>query len=360
MNYKINILTGGNSSEFYASVKSYENVLKDCNLKDSKIEIVNVFFITKDGVILHSDKKLPKKMEDLFVGGRFFSIYELPNELKKTNLYTFSLLMGNYGEDGSYQGFANMYDLRGSFGSIVNSAVSMDKYIMANIIKSINPEICYIDTLKIFKTTKLLDIIKFVENVKSDYFVIKPNNLGSSILTYKFKKDDLIHFLKKNKSIFKYDDEFLIQKYIKGQEYTVGVFRDLDKIKILSPMKLISKNNFLGYKEKHSSNNIKMLFSGIKNDLKNKLIKSAYDVFVKNNFTNFARIDFIESDNNLYFLEINTIPGLTEHSPFTQMLKKEKISINEMIYKLIVNSLKKSKMSTNFNEFVIKKYMNLE
>lgn len=352
--HKINILTGGNSSEFYASVKSYENVLKDCSLKNSKIEIINVFFITKDGVIVHNGKKLPTKTEDLYSGGIFFNIYELPNKLKETNLYTFSLLMGNYGEDGSYQGFANMYDLKGSFGSIVNSAISMDKYIMSNLVKSINPEVCFIETLKIFKSTKISEIKKFLENLKFNYFVIKPNNLGSSILTYKFRKEELLNFIKKNKDMFKYDDEFLIQSFIDGQEYTVGVFKDRDSLKVLNPIKLVSKNNFLGYNEKHSSGKIKMLFSGIKNDLKNKLIFYASEIFIKNNFTNFVRIDFIESNGKLYFLEINTIPGLTKHSPFTQMLKKESISINEMIFKFINNSMNRSKMSTNFNEFIIK------
>ncbi len=353
--YKINILTGGNSSEYYSSVKSYENIIDILNKKKSKIKIENVFFIQKDFVIVHNSKKLPKNEKELHKGGIKIDIFNLPEELKKTDIYSFSLLMGNHGEDGDIQGLAEFYDLNGSFGRVASSSCSMNKNMMSRIIKSdFDPSLLkIIPEIKITKSTKISEINKFIDSLNSEYFVIKPNKLGSSILTYKIDRNKIINFIKNNKSIFKYDDQFLLQEFILGSDITVGIFENENKIIILDPIDQITKKHFLGYNEKHDvSSSIKMSYK-IEDKLKDKLTNISKTIF-ENYFENYVRIDYVVNDYGIYFLEVNTIPGLTKYSPFTLMLDKRNISIDSMICGFIEKSLKIKKLDIDFDKFKMK------
>ncbi|MEZ7821312.1 MAG: hypothetical protein QMB51_03320 [Patescibacteria group bacterium] len=353
--YSINILIGGNSSESYSSIKSYNHIINILNKKKSKIIVENVFFIEKDFVIVYDFKKIPKTEKDLKKRGVKIDLFDLPKELKKTGLYSFSLLMGNHGEDGDIQGISQFYGLSGSFGDVISSSFSMSKSIMSKIIKTDfdNNLIKIILEIKITKNTKITDIRKFINSSVSEYFVIKPNKLGSSILTFKIEREKVVDFIKNNKNIFKYDNQFLLQEFIFGMDVTVGVFENKNNIIVLDPINQITRKHFLGYAEKHDVNNsIKMSYK-IKDELKYKLTNISENIF-KNYFQNYIRIDYIVNSNGIYFLEVNTIPGLTKYSPFTVMLNKKRINIDEMIFGFIEKSLKIKKTEIDFEKFKLR------
>jgi D-alanine-D-alanine ligase len=150
---------------------------------------------------------------------------------------------------------------------------------------------------------------------------VKPNNGGSSIGMSKVNvENDLSEAIQK---AFKEDDQVLVEEFIKGREFTIGVFKSNGKVISMPITEIITENEFFDYQAKYSGASQEItpaiLEAAIADKIRAAAIK-AYSIF---NCNGVIRIDFIydASSEAPYMLEINTVPGQSEASIIPQQVR---------------------------------------
>ena len=184
---------------------------------------------------------------------------------------------------------------------------------------------------------KTYDLHKIINKLNFPMFV-KANNSGSSFGVYKaYNKDELKKFIV---DIFKIDNEIIIERFIDGREFSIGVTNFGKEIKVLAVTELISENDFFDYEAKYEGKHKEVTPANINLDLENKLKTEAKKIYKVLKLSGFSRIDFIVENQLPYFLEINTIPGMTEHSIFPKQVRLNNLNMTELFTEIIQNTLK--------------------
>ena len=272
------------------------------------------------------------------------SIYDFDGNYKNLYEYTkdfdlvFNALHGGEGEDGTIQNFFEESNINFTGSSSKASRVAMDKHLTKKICFKNNiptPDWMYSKSIK--NTT---EISKF--NNKS--IVVKPSDEGSSIgLTIincfhhnnASKKNELNRAIKNS---LKVSDNYIIEEYIKGREVTVGVL-DNSTFPVLE---IVPDNFYYDYECKYSKGKSKYIVPAeINDDLSQKIQNYALDIFKIIGCSNYARVDFrLSNQNQIYLLEINTLPGFTETSLFPKAAKSIGLSYSNLLEKIIQISKK--------------------
>jgi D-alanine-D-alanine ligase len=184
---------------------------------------------------------------------------------------------------------------------------------------------------------KSYDLNKIIYKLNFPMFV-KANNSGSSFGVYKaYNEDELNKFIV---DVFKIDKEIIIEKFIDGREFSIGVTNFDKEIKVLAVTELMSENDFFDYEAKYEGKHKEVTPANINLDLENKLKKEAKKIYEVLKLSGFSRIDFIVENQLPYFLEINTIPGMTEHSIFPKQIRLNNLNMTELFTQIIQNTLK--------------------
>jgi len=295
-NKKIGVLYGGTSSEREISLKSGKAVL--AALKRLKLNAVGID-AGKDAA-----EKIKKAKIDLAV----------------------IMLHGKMGEDGTIQGLLEIMRVPYTGCGVFASSASMDKIITKRILESckiLTPGWTNIKKYESFKEPKKYPVI------------VKPARQGSAIgvSLVKSKKE----FFNAAKNAFKYDDEILVEQFIKGTEITVGVLGG----KALPVVEIVPKGKFYDFKSKYAK-------GGSKHIIPARISKKAYalaqktaaQVFKALNCRAVSRIDMIVDKNGkAWVLENNTLPGMTETSLLPDEAKACGMSFDDLVLKIIECSL---------------------
>ena len=175
---------------------------------------------------------------------------------------------------------------------------------------------------------------EILKSLKLPLFV-KPNNGGSSLGISKVKTaTELQGALDK---AFKEDDQVLVEEFISGREFTIGVYKSKGTIIALPITEIISKNEFFDFEAKYLGASEEITPAKVDEAVAEKVrseAKKAYSVF---NCNGIVRIDFIynEADGNAYMLEINTVPGQSEASLVPQQVVAMGMTLKEFYSALI-------------------------
>jgi len=311
---KIAILMGGPSSEHEISLKSGMNVYHNLPDKYLKIPIVidkNLFWHI-DGK-KYSQRKAIKLLKE-----------------KKIDL-VFLTLHGKYGEDGKIQRILNKAKIKFTGSEEKASKIGIDKLKTYSVLKK--HKILFPETYT---------ANEFIKKFKYNFpfpIVIKPNDGGSSIGVSILKKDlNKKNFLKALNYAKKYSRKIIVQRYIEGLEVTCGVLgsRPLEPTLILP-----QKRDFFDYFSKYSPNATKEITPApLEKKIIKKIKKTAIKVHKIIGCKHFSRTDMILSNNKIYVLEINTIPGLTKTSLLPQQAKAKGIDFSLFLDKIIKLALK--------------------
>ncbi len=165
--------------------------------------------------------------------------------------------------------------------------------------------------------------------------VVKPASCGSSVgITIVNNMSELYRALTSAK---KYDSEVLIEEYIKGREFSVGI---LDN-KPLPPIEIEVFTGFYDYNNKYQTGLAKETCpADIDNNLTNKLQNSALKIHKALYLKYYSRIDFIvDNQDEIYFLEANSLPGMTPTSLLPQEAEAVGIDYNELCHRIAMNAL---------------------
>ena len=140
--------------------------------------------------------------------------------------------------------------------------------------------------------------------------------------------------------IYKNHDELMIEKYINGREMTVTVFEDNNKSESIAVTEIISKNNFFDYNAKYTKGlSSHIIPANLTKEIYDKCMSYAKIIHDKIGCKNLSRSDFLFSEDEIYFLEINSQPGLTPLSLVPEQLMYKNINFDLLIKKIIESSL---------------------
>ena len=238
----------------------------------------------------------------------------------------FNALHGPIGEDGNIQGLLNIMGIPYTHSGVQASAIAMDKIR--------TKEICSKAGLSCPDGSSLSrNDISLLELEKRP-FVIKPKSQGSSIGVHIVRpKDNYIPFLKK----WSYGEELVIEKFIPGRELTVGVLNGI----ALCVTEITSERGFYDYNAKYEPGGSKHIIPA---DLPDKIVRKALDQAVVAHKTlgcrGITRSDFRYDDTDgdlgdLYFLEINTQPGMTSTSLVPEQASYAGMTFSELLIQLL-------------------------
>ena len=172
-----------------------------------------------------------------------------------------------------------------------------------------------------------INTVKIIEKVGLPCFV-KPNRSGSSFgISKVYKEENLEDAIMK---ACKEDEEILIESFLDGKEVSVGVIEYQGKIEVLPITEIVSENDFFDYEAKYKGKSKEITPARISDVEKKKVINTARKVYRVLNMSGFSRSEFILVDGEPYFLEINTVPGMTEESLLPQQAKEASISLTDL------------------------------
>ncbi|MNS07352.1 D-alanine--D-alanine ligase [compost metagenome] len=252
----------------------------------------------------------------------------------------FIAIHGTPGEDGKLQGYFDMIGLPYTTCNAIVSAVTFNKSFCNKVVNDFG-------VVKIAKSVHLFkedsySLGSILEKVQLPVFV-KPNEGGSSIATTKVSKvEDLQGAIE---AVFKVDTQALIEEYIEGRELTMGVYRIGNDISTLPPTEIISKNEFFDYAAKYNNESDEITPAQITDDILTTLQDKAKVIFLRLNCKGFVRMDFILNKHNheLYFLEVNTMPGQSERSLIPQQVRAAGMELSDFYEQMLEECLRNKK-----------------
>jgi len=297
---------GGPSAEYDVSLLSGKNV---CSALDKeKYEILPVV-INRSGEWQIPVEELQKKIDVAFIS-----------------------LHGEFGEDGTVQSILEQAGIVYTGSSPLSSALGMNKIFSALLFKANDLNVP--DFMVVNKKDNPNDLKPIFDLP----WIVKPANRGSSVgVTIIRKEEDLIPAVQHALS---FSRDALIQKYLFGLELTCGVIDDgRDKITPLIPTEIIPRtSHFFDYSAKYTPRASEEITPPRLTDSMIQLIqKTAVKTHQVIGASGVSRTDMIltHHDNNLYILEINTIPGMTSTSLLSQGARAAGISFSELLDKII-------------------------
>lgn len=318
----IAIVAGGDSSEFEVSVKSAIEVSKVLSSR----YIVYIIMI----------KGTDWYWEDQ--NGGYFNIdkndFTLPtSELRVRFNAVFIAIHGTPGENGYLQGYFEIMGIPYTSCDAFCSALTFNKQACKLFLKEY--KIPMAEAILIRKNDNR-DLDNIVKQIGMPCFV-KPNASGSSFGVTKVKnKEDLLPAISE---AFKEGNEVMIEAFMDGREVACGVVKTKDKSIILPVTEIVSKNEFFDYEAKYTPGRSDEItpanFPSEVINLIQRLSSMIYDLLGCNGI---VRVDFIVIGGNPFFLEINTIPGMTKESLVPKQAEVAGIPLREL-YSMVLEDL---------------------
>jgi len=264
------------------------------------------------------------------------------NFFNKTYDVIFPLFHGQVGEDGLIQGMFDFFSYPYIGDDCVSSAIANDKTIVKQICYQLG--ILTTEFLSFSKVEWDLSSDRIINNIENKFtypIFVKPPNLGSSIGISKVKnKEDLFSAILR---VFKYSSKVLIENYIDGKEYGIGVIGHKELI-VSIPCEFPESDNgdFFSYNEKYGINaKDEIIPPRIDDTTIKKLQNFALLVFRKFNLSGMARIDCFIKNNIIYLNEINTVPGFGGNSVFNRIWNASGYDLRKLIDILTIAAFEK-------------------
>jgi D-alanine-D-alanine ligase len=323
MRKTIALLTGGTTGEWVVSVKSAATIAQ--NLDADKFEVYKIM-LTQQGWFYE-----PADSVKIAVDRNDFSL--TINGKKIVFDGVFIAIHGSPGEDGKLQGYFDMLDIPYTTCDALTSAITMNKGYTKAIVKDID-QLNVAKSVQIFNKT-FYDLEQIKKDLQLPYFV-KPNNGGSSIGMSKVNiADDLDLAVEK---AFAEDSQVLIEEFISGREFTIGIVKLDGKITVLPATEVETGKEFFDFEAKYTPGvATETTPARIRPETRDRVAKIAEAVYVKLNCRGVVRMDFILSGDEagFYFIEINTIPGQTGTSFIPQQIAATGMKLNDFYTKLV-------------------------
>jgi D-alanine-D-alanine ligase len=318
----IAIAAGGDSPEYEISVKSAREVYKALSSR------YLVYIIIIRGTSWYWED--PK--------GRYHNIDKndfslLINDSRTRFDAVFIAIHGTPGENGLLQGYLEMLKIPFSTCDTFTSALTFNKQACKLFLKEYKIPMAEAILLRKNET---VNIELIISRLGLPCFV-KPNDSGSSFGVSKVTKtEEMLPALEK---AFRESDEVLIEAFMKGREVACGVVRTKSATLVLPVTEIISKNEFFDYEAKYTSGKSDEITPAeLSADITDNIQKYSREIYDILGCRGIVRVDFIVVNSKPFFLEINTVPGMTKESIVPKQAHAAGIGLEEL-YSMVIEDL---------------------
>lgn len=237
----------------------------------------------------------------------------------------FIALHGRYGEDGTIQGALELMNIPYTGSGVMASAVGMDKWrtkLLWRAAGIVTPDFALIDAATDFAA---------IEAELGLPLFVKPANEGSSIGISKVKHAG--HLQAAYEAAAKSDPLVIAEKFVGGGEYTVAILGDT----ALPVIRIVPANEFYDYDAKYLRDDTQYLCPcGLPPALEEQIRAEALQAFRVVGGSGWGRVDFLMDEaGKHYFIEVNTSPGMTDHSLVPMAAKAAGISFDALVLKIL-------------------------
>ena len=300
---KVGVIMGGISSEREISLKSGNSVVE--NIDKNKYEVIPIVIDKKEDII---------------------------NKVKGID-FALLALHGQFGEDGTVQAVLQTLGIPYSGCGPLSSAACMDKDMTKSLLQAAGIRTAPWINLRSEDEINYEDIKELGYPV-----VVKPTHGGSSVATFIIKEEKEIE--NAVKEAFKWDNEVMIEKFIKGDEITCPVMgREMFPVVAIKP-----HAEFFDYTAKYADGGSDEFVIELEESLHKEVEKMALDTYRALKCSVYARIDMIITEGGIpYILEVNTLPGMTKASLFPKSAAGRGIDFSGLIDLIIENSIKEKR-----------------
>ena len=311
---KVAILAGGSSVEREISLRSCKNI--EAALDKEKYDI-RIYTLPKDRTTDWA-REIIAEPPDIVL----------------------SALHGGNGENGSVQGFLHCLGIPFAGSRVLSSALCMDKK-MAKTVMSAN----HIQTPEDIYIKRGDRIIDHADEIRQIGFplIVKPNRGGSSIGISIANNTEELESAAKN-IIEEYDDDVIAERYIKGREITCAVYEGEKGIDVMAVLDINKSGEMFSYEDKSGQGSPIGDISNMPAFLQDMVRAIAIKTFDVLKCRGYACVDMIVREEQIYVIEVNTLPGLTDISLVPRAAEGLDMSFGDFIDRLIEFELKRSKV----------------
>ena len=319
---RIGVIRGGPSSEFDVSLKTGANVLKHLSDTHRTIDIL----ITKDGK-WHMN-----------------GLERSPERILKNVGVVFNAMHGAYGEDGKVQELLDHHGIPYTGSGKLASALAMNKWITKEraILAGAKTPVSMI----VRQTDSLVVKAKEVFNSIPHPLIVKPACGGSSLGLYKV--ESFTELLSALENVLSEHGSALVEEFIKGREATCGVVENLrgQDLYSLPPVEIVSpQGKLFDYESKYNGQSKEVCPGNFTEKEKKEIERVAKLIHDKLGLKHYSRSDFIVSPRRgIYFLEVNTLPGLTDESLLPKSLDAVGVKMKDFLHHVLHMALHKNKI----------------
>lgn len=324
MKLNIAVIMGGYSSEYGISIISGNVVFN--HIDTNKYNPYRVIITKEKWIVLdENDKEFPIDKND-------FSV--TIHQEKIAFDCVFNVIHGTPGEDGKLLGYFEMLDIPHTSAPSYQMGLTFNKRDCLSVLRKHG-----INTAKslYFNKGEAIDTAFIVAELGLPCFV-KPNNAGSSFGISKVNTID--DFDKAFEKAFAEDTEILIEAFLDGTEVSIGVINYQNKIIPLPATEIVSENDFFDYEAKYEGKSEEITPARISKKQLENLHTEATKAYKALNMSGFSRSEFIFIEDIPYFLEMNTVPGMTTESLLPQQAKAAGIPLTDLLSNAIEMALK--------------------
>ena len=304
---RIGVIRGGISTEREVSLATGNEIVN--NLNKDKYEVFDI--------VIDSEKEVYEKLIDLNLD------------------FVYIALHGIFGEDGRIQAILESLGIKYSGSGVMTSAVCMDKEMTKRIVSGYGVRVA--EGISVRKGESI--DFNTIKKKLGDKAVVKPNNGGSSIgVSFIASQNELDKALE---LVFSMDKEALIEEVLEGVEISVPVIGG----KVYPTLKIEAvAGEYFDYESKYSKGGAREFVFEFDNEIQDEINKFAADSYYAMKCEGFSRIDFMVVDGTIpYFMEVNTLPGMTAASLLPKSTAFRGYSYSETLDLLIESSLNKEK-----------------
>jgi len=239
----------------------------------------------------------------------------------------FLALHGRGGEDGTIQGVLDTLKIPYTGSGVMGSAIAMDKTRTKYLWQGMNlptPRFSYVEVLNAELLTQLVSLMGFP-------LAVKPSREGSSIGVYKVNSQTQLEAAVS--AALEMDEQVLLEQWIEGSEYTVSLLNGQP----LPVIGLKTNHTFYDYEAKYESDTTQYLLPcGLSVEEEKSLGNLSERAFSALGCSGWGRVDVMrDSKGRFWLLEVNTIPGMTNHSLVPMAAKAAGFSFDELLLEIL-------------------------
>ncbi len=323
---KVALLVGGTSPEREVSKMSGKGILQAL----IKLNYPTIVIDPAYGLNQPADESNFFSEKDFADKSNKNCIDALNSELLSDVDIVFSALHGKWAEDGTIQSILELRGIKYTGSKVTASALAMDKNISKTIFKQVG-----VNTAEWFMVSeKKIDTSLILARIKNKIkfpCIIKPNDQGSTVGLKLVKDESEVEegiILAKN-----FSSKVIIEKYIAGRELTVSILGE----EALPVLEIVPKSGLYDYKSKYTSGQSEYIVpANIPAEIANEMQQQALNAFTSLGCEGYGRVDFrLNNQNEIFCLEVNTLPGMTQLSLVPKAANAVGISFVELIDKII-------------------------